>query len=226
MMMERQPGRFEKILRKGRYLFHVHTDWTDGESSVADYCAVAKKLGFQTVVLTEHIRRECSYDFRAFSRFVEAQRLVHGLEIVVGVEAKILPNGFVDVPKWVLSEIEVLAIAEHSFQGDAFTLADSLIQAFKSFHKAEFTRVWVHPGLGLFLREAAPEPVFKEVLQTALECEVYIEHNLRYKLPSKLFLPLIPPTRIVIGLDAHSVGEVGLLVKEVLQKEGELANAV
>lgn len=221
--MARKPDRFEKVLRRGRYLFHVHTDWTDGKSSLADYCVVAKKLGFQVLILTEHIRRECNYDFQALLELADEQRLIHGLEILVGVEAKILPHGVIDVPEHVLPEIEVLAIAEHSFQADASTLAESLEQAFESLRSAEFARVWVHPGLGLILKKAVPEYVFRGVLQAALKCGVYIEHNLRHKLPPKQFLPLIPPNCTVIGLDAHSAEEVEYLAKEALQKESELA---
>lgn len=224
-MMGRQPGRFEEALRKGYYLFHLHTDWTDGESSVIDYCTAAKKLGFQTIIFTEHIRRKCSYDFQAFLRLAKEQQSIHGVEIMVGVEAKILSNGLVDIPEWILPDIEVLAIAEHAFQGDAFTLAESLIRAFKSFRNAEFARVWVHPGLGLFLKKAAPEPLFQKALQAALENGVYIELNLRHKLPPESLSPLIPLASAVIGLDAHSIEEVEELAEEVLHKEGNVASA-
>jgi len=185
---------------------------------------VAKNLGFQTLILTEHIRRKCSYDFQALLELAKEQRSVHGMEIIVGVEAKILPNGFVDVPEWVLPEIEILAIAEHAFQGDGFALADSLIRAFKSFHNAEFARVWVHPGLGL-LKKAAPESLFQKALQAALENEVYIEFNLRHKLPPESLSSLIPSARAVIGLDAHSIEEVKALVEEVLYREGNVVSA-
>jgi len=222
MVMERQLGRFEKALQKGYYLFHLHTDWTDGKSSLADYCIAAKKLGFQTLILTEHIRRKCTYDFRAFLELAKEQQLILNVEIIVGVEAKILPNGFVDVPESVLREIDVLAIAEHSFEGDAYALADSLIQAFKSLRKAEFACVWVHPGLGLLLKKAAPESLFWKVLQTALKYGVYIEFNLRYRLPPRSFLSQIPSSRMVIGLDAHSVGDVETLAEEAIRAEEAL----
>lgn len=226
MMMARKSDRFEQVLRRGHYLFHLHTDWTDGQSSLYDYCIAAKRLGFQALVLTEHIRRECGYDFRGFLESANEQQSIHDMEILVGVEAKILPSGLVDVPEEILPEIEILAIAEHGFQEDALTLVESLNRAFESLRDTGFACVWVHPGLGLLLKKNLSESAFQEILQVALECGVYIEDNLRYKLPPKPLLPMIPPTCAVVGLDAHSVEEVEKLAEEALQKEGELISAI
>lgn len=106
MMTEKQPGQFEQALRRGRYLFHVHTDWTDGKSSLADYCVAAKKYGFQSIILAEHIRRDPTYNFWEFLQLVEEQQASHAIEIVVGMEAKVLPGGFLDIPDRVLSETD------------------------------------------------------------------------------------------------------------------------
>ncbi len=225
MVTEKQLGQFEHALRRGRYLFHVHTDWTDGKSSLADYCAAAREHGFQSVIIAEHIRRQCTYDFRAFLQLVEEERLACAMEIVVGVEAKVLPGGSLDISDEILTEIQVLAIAEHSFRGDAYTLAQSLIQVFKSFRNAQLARIWVHPGLKLLQQQPASAHFFQEALQLALEHEVYIEFNLRHKLPPEPFLSLIPPSRVVIGLDAHSVAEVELLGKVALDMESKLVSA-
>jgi len=221
MGMAKWLGRFEKMLRRGHYLFHVHTDWTDGKSSLADYCLSAKMMGFRSIVLTEHIRRKPSYDFRALLQLAREQQSIHGLEILVGVEAKVLPNGLVDVPEWILSEIDVLAIAEHSFQGDATTLADSLSKALDSFRNAEFARVWVHPTLGL-LKKSAPEPLSHGVLQAALRAGAYIEVNLRYRLPPESLLASVTLSNVVIGFDAHSVADVERLAGEALHWEDML----
>ena len=226
MAMKKQPGQFEQVIQRGRYLFHIHTDWTDGKSTLADYCIAAKEIGFQNIILLEHVRKECSYDFRAFLRMVEEQRATHAMEILVGAEAKILLDGSLDISETVLANIQVLGIAEHGFQGDAFTLAHALGRAFESYRGAEFARVWVHPGLKLLQRRPMSMKFFQEIMQLALENEVYVEVNLRYKLPPKTFFSLIPSSKAVVGLDAHSVDEVKGISKIALDLESKIANGV
>jgi len=222
MATGKQLGRFEEALRRGHYLFHVHTNWTDAKSSLSDYCKAASSLGFQSIILTEHIRRKCTYDFQAFIKSVEEKRPICGVEIILGAEAKVLPGGSVDIPDEVLPEIEVLGIAEHSFEGNAATLADSLIRTFKSLRDAEFPRVWVHPGLGLLRKKHASVSLFQEVLHAALEYKVHIEFNLRYRLPPESFLSLSPSPSVVVGLDAHSVMDVVELAEEALYWQSQL----
>ena len=220
MTTGKQADQFEQVIRSGRYLFHIHTNWTDGESTLADYCIAAKESGFQSIILLEHVRKECNYDFRAFLRLIEEQRAAHAIEILVGAEAKILPNGSLDVSEMILSSIQVLGIAEHSFQGDANKLVSALDRAFRSYRDAGFARVWVHPGLKLLL--LSPQS-FQEVMQLALEHEVYIEINLRHKLPPESFLSIIPLSKAIVGLDAHSIDEVKKLSEMALDLENRIA---
>lgn len=221
MATEKQPARFEELLRRGRYLFHVHTDWTDGKSSLSEYCETARKLGFQSIIVVEHIRKEASFSFNAFLEFVEQQRRTQEVEIAVGVEAKILEDGTVDMPDTVSSHIEVLTIAEHSFEGDADMLAEALCRAFRHYSRGNIVCVWVHPGLKL-LHSFNAERAFKDVLEVALSNGVFIERNLRYDLPPHWALSRVPRSSVVIGLDAHSVEEVKRLAKVVLDHEMEL----
>lgn len=218
MMKGKQPDRFERALKRGSYLFHIHTDWTDGRSSLAEYCEAAKRLGFETIILVEHVRKKCSYDFDAFSKLAQQQELKHGVEIVLGVEAKVLPDGTIDVPDSVYSQIEVLGIAEHSFKGDASMLAEALYQALRRSSKLGFPCVWVHPGLGL-LHRYNDRAAFQNAVDIALCNGLYIERNLRYNLPPKWALSEIPSRFILIGFDAHSVEEVQSLARRVLDEE-------
>jgi len=218
----RYMDRFEKTLRKGNYLFHIHTNWTDGQSSLSEYCAVAKEMGFQSIIVLEHVRRECTYDFQDFLRMVEEERVAHQIEILVGVEAKILPNGFVDVPEAILPHVQVLGIAEHSFQGKIAELSHALQLSFQHYQKIVPALVWVHPGLKL-LKQLQAFKAFQETMKFALNVGAYIEVNLRYNLPPEPFLSQIPTYRLVIGVDAHSINEVKEFGKAILDLENKIA---
>jgi len=223
MAMGKQPGQFEQFIRRGRYLFHIHTDFTDGRNTLSEYCRVAKETGFQSIILLEHVRSECSYDFRSFLRNVEEQRKINSMEILVGAEAKILLDGSLDVSEAILRDIQVLGIAEHSFQGDIHELAHALFRVVESYKGAGFARVWVHPGLKLLQYRPLSMKLFQQVIRLALEHDAYIEVNLRHKLPPESFLSFIPSSKAVVGLDAHSVDEVKGLSEMALDLEMKIA---
>lgn len=53
-----------------RYFFngiwHLHTNYTDGENSVFEYCDVAKEMGIKLVCFTEHVSLDLSYNFNNY----------------------------------------------------------------------------------------------------------------------------------------------------------------
>ena len=105
--------RFENLLSR-RYIFHLHTNYTDGLSSIEDYCLWASRNGCDTIVFTEHVRKELSYDFYSFLSDIEnAKRKFPNMDIWVGVEAKILLDGELDISDEVLPKIEIICFACH-----------------------------------------------------------------------------------------------------------------
>lgn len=223
-MTGQSQGQFEKALRAGEYLFHFHTNWTDGKSSLIDYCIAARRYRFKSLILLEHIRRIPSYDVRSLWRAVSVQQgYCNEMIIVPGLEAKVLPDGSVDLPEEMLSTIQVLGIAEHSFQGDSRALADALVQAFQRYSGLNIAVVWVHPGLRLLrFGDSGVRYLFKEVLNCALQVGIYIEFNLRYGLPPEPLWHLVPFSRAVVGLDAHSVEDVERLAETGMEWQKRL----
>ena len=102
----------------GRYLFHVHTPYTDGEISVAGYFDHARRLGFDHIIFLEHIRREPKYDVAAFAEEVRRTSHERGIRATLGFEAKLLPAGRLDISDEHIAIAEVVGIAEHSFPDD------------------------------------------------------------------------------------------------------------
>lgn len=45
--------------------WHLHTNYTDGENTVEEYCEQAVKNGLKLLVFSEHVRRELIYSYRA-----------------------------------------------------------------------------------------------------------------------------------------------------------------
>lgn len=200
---------FEVMLQQHPYIFHVHTDFTDGTSSVEDYCKFARRKGFSYLIFTEHVRQVCDYDFEKFIHTVEnARRQFAPLKILLGVESKVLPGGNLDISDEALEKIDLLGIACHSFPAQLELYAESMAQAFRKYNIEDVIRVWLHPGLFFKRTKMLDATIFSDLLRLAAQCGVYIEHNIKYELPLAEFQAQVPPQLKVVGIDAHSVKEL------------------
>jgi len=213
LKMERKSDRFDELIKGEKYFFHFHTNFTDGKSSFEEYCNFAEKEGFRVLIVLEHVRKRLSYDFNRLISVIQEQRRKRNLELLVGLEAKVLTDGSLDVDEIVLTMVDVVGIAEHSFSGDANALSKALIKAFNMYKSERYALVWVHPGTKLLKLENASMNLYTETIQAAKNLGVFIEHNLRYQLPPNDILIKITRSSIIVGFDAHSIEDAENLLK-------------
>lgn len=92
--------------------WHVHSTFSDGKHSLEDNVAEAKRRGLRRIGCVDHVRRDTAW----VPELVEACRAAEsrfGLDIVIGVEAKILDaSGLCDVPAE-LRGVDHIYIADH-----------------------------------------------------------------------------------------------------------------
>ena len=198
---------FEKIIN-GKYFFHFHTTFTDGKSKVKDYFDFANKHGIKTLIFTEHVRRKLSYEFDDLLEHIEKENILNpNIKAIVGVEAKILPGGRLDIPENILSKIQLIGFACHSFPNDIELYQDSFERLFSEKKWRKYIRVWVHPGRFL-KRIIIPKNrtgVLKELVKYAEKQDVFLEKNMRKPLDYFDVLSICDKDRIIVGHDAHSV---------------------
>jgi putative hydrolase len=99
--------------------YHVHSLFSDGTSTLEQNVAVARQRGLRRLCLVDHVRRETSW-VPDFVRAVRPLREPGGMDILAGVEAKILDRtGRLDLPDAVaLAGIDLILIADHQFPAD------------------------------------------------------------------------------------------------------------
>ena len=206
--------RFKQLLRR-EYIFHIHTHHTDGSSSVREYMEFASMKGIETVIFTEHVRKNLDYDFDALVFDIEkAHREFPGVEPVLGVEAKILPGGGLDISPYVIEKASVICIACHSFPSDIELFLSVMEDIFSNRYKDKI-RVWVHPGMffrkhrHLINREDFKERVTR-LVETVNRHSVYGENNLKYNLPGAIF-PVSLFKSCITGTDAHSIEDLQII---------------
>jgi len=195
---------------RSKTLFHLHTTFTDGRATLEDYFVFARENGVRRLVFLEHIREKPTFDVYAFVRDVAYYSKRYGVMGVVGFEAKILPGGRLDISEQHIQMAQYIGIAEHSFPADPDMLAESfriLCEAYSSkYPRVKY--VWVHPGLWFKKHELLDHPAYDEMLQSAIKAPILIEYNLKYRLPESSILNRLPRSKIILGLDAHSLDEI------------------
>jgi DNA polymerase (family 10) len=101
---------------------HVHSDWTDGTETIEAMAAAAQARGYEYMALTDHSRRVAmahGLDPARLSRQIrEVDRLnerLRGFTILKGTEVDILKDGRLDLPDSILSRLDVVVAAVHSY---------------------------------------------------------------------------------------------------------------
>ena len=97
---------------------HVHSTFSDDAvSTVAQNVEAARKRGLRTLCLADHVRHDSAW-VPDFVSAVDALRPVPGLDVLAGVEVKILDRtGRLDLPEGI-GGTDVVLIADHQFPGD------------------------------------------------------------------------------------------------------------
>jgi DNA polymerase (family 10)/putative hydrolase len=199
--------RYERYLACGEW--HVHTCYTDGKNSVQELCQEASRRGIPLVAFTEHVRREPGYDIdRLLDDIAAARRTFPGLVILSGVEAKVLPDGSLDVREDVLDRVDYPAFSFHSFPPDRALYLKCLESAMRQ----ERVNAWCHPGL--FLRKhgmSLTREELERIFRLMARCGVLLEVNGKYGLPNEGWITLAGAlgVRMVRGSDVHALEDFG-----------------
>jgi len=195
---------YSQYLLSGEW--HIHTNYTDGDNSIDDYCKKAVELGIPLVAFTEHVRQNLSYDFNDYLEDIENAREQYDLIILSGCEAKVLPNGSLDVDYSILEQVDYPIFAFHSFPEDISVYLDALYDILV----VPYVNTWAHPGLflensGLALSEGELSQIFKVLKKN----EILIELNRKYDAPPNAWINLARQygVNFVRGSDCHCIEE-------------------
>jgi histidinol phosphatase-like PHP family hydrolase len=191
-----------------RYLFHVHSQFADGSASVEDYLRLAQAHDLETVTILEHARRIPSYSVQRYADTIRETSNRLGIRALVGFEVKLDSDGSLDINDETLALADVVGLAVHKFPNDFMMF----MKAFSSVLRlcSDKIRVWVHPGLWFVRRGILEEKflVYTAMLNIAVSEGWFIEYNLKYNLIPRSWRKLVHRSKLVTGVDAHSIDDV------------------
>jgi len=197
---------------QGNYLFHLHTERTDGKLFIQDYFAAACRCGARSIIFLEHIRKYPGYDVEAFVKEIRDSAREAGVDAFIGFETRLLPNGSLDISDKHLELAEVIGIAEHGFPDNVELLKLSFLKVLDLYRYKMRSKnfVWVHPGLWFKRRGMNPAHSlhYLSMLAHAQKADLLIERNLRYGLIDESLVSQITPSSLVVGADAHTAEDL------------------
>jgi DNA polymerase (family 10) len=200
-------------------VLHTHTKWSDGRDSLEELVAGARDRGYQYIAITEHSAgRGIAHGLsvgRLREQIAEIKALnkhLNGIRVLTGLEVDIRADGTLDMPHEVLSELDMVIAAVHSGMNQSEErMTSRVIEAIAN----PDVDMIAHPTCRL-IGERQPVSIDLEaVFRAAARHNKIMEIN---AMPERLdlrdthaFRARELGLRLAIGIDAHSVGHLGLM---------------
>ena len=178
-----EQGRLPRLVEyddiKG--IFHIHTRYSDGISSIEEMAKRAVEMGMFYIGISDH-SRSAYYAGGLKEKDVLRQReeierlngLYKGFRIFAGIESDILTDGSLDYPDEILASFDFVIASVHSaFTLDRETMTKRLVRALENPH----VTMLGHPtGRLILAREGYPVDL-ERVIETAAGLGKVIELN-------------------------------------------------
>jgi DNA polymerase (family 10) len=195
---------------------HLHSKWTDGNSTILEMVRACKERGYQYCAITDHSQAVRvagglkAEDFkRQYEEIAAARAKVRGITICTGCEVDILRDGSLDLPDKVLETLDVVVAAVHSKMD--MSQSDMTQRVLKALAHPAVT-ILAHPT-GRLINEREPFAIdLEQIFHAAKAYDVALELNAQ---PDRLDLNDVHLIRakeigvkIAINTDAHSTEQL------------------
>jgi DNA polymerase (family 10) len=203
---------------------HVHTDWSDGAHSLPEMAAMAHKMGYSYLAVTDHSKSLHISGGLSEKRLMEQGQLIEalnhkmkGLFILKGSEVDILKDGTLDYSDDILQSLDLVIASIHShFNLDSEQQTARIIKAIENPH----VDIIGHLTGRLLNRRPPYELDVDRILAAAAEHQTALEINAH---PDRLDVnediaaqASRMGIRIAINSDAHDKRDLNLVKYGVL----------
>ncbi len=221
-----EEGRLPALVEPGAIKgdLHVHTQWSDGKGTLEEMAEAAKSLGYEYIAIVDHFRFAQAIpglDAEGLGRQVEEIKRLNegfdGFRLLCGVEANILPDGSIDVPRDVLGELDLVVAAVHTqMRMPKREMTKRLLAAIEN----EDVDIIAHPSGRLIGERSAYEADWDEIFRRAAKYGTILEINAN---PQRLDLcaehireAVETGVLLALGTDAHHPDHLGFMRYGVL----------
>jgi DNA polymerase (family 10) len=208
-----EEGKLPKLVEPDQILgdLHVHTNWSDGKGSLEEMAQAAMELGYRYIAIVDHFRFAQAIPglgpeelVRQMEAIQELNRKLKGFRLLCGIEANILPDGTIDVPRELLRELDVVVAAVHThMRMPKKDMTKRLLSAIEN----EDVDIIAHPSGRLIGERSAYDVDWEEVFRRAAKYGTILEVNAN---PQRLDLcaehireAIDTGVKLALGTDAH-----------------------
>ena len=190
---------------------HVHSEWSDGVSSLEELASAGKARGYRYLLVSDHsksLRIAHGLDEdrlrRQIDEIARVNQGLRGFRLLAGSEVDILPDGSLDMSDGLLSMLDIVVVAVHSrFKMKRDKMTERVISALEN----PYSSILAHPTGRLIGERDAYEIDMEAVFEAAAGTGTAIEINAH---PSRLDLDAAAARRaaelgvlVAIGTDSH-----------------------
>ncbi len=202
--------------------FHLHTQFTDGQSSVLAMVEAAVEKDIKKILFCEHIRSTSTYFYQYRQKILSAAK--EAIEVFTGIETKIISfDGSLDYDPSIARYCDAIVGSVHRpimFDGTIANWANfspeealnlEYLLSMAIIEKSSAT-ILGHP-LGMSISKFMLNPI-DQLLDLAKACaknDIVFEMNPRYCIKPGILIDIVKEAKckISLGSDAHSTQEIG-----------------
>lgn len=195
---------------------HVHSNWSDGTSSIEEIVRAARSKGYEYVAITDHSESlkvagglSGKDVLKKLDEINKLNKKIKGIKILAGVEIDILQDGSLDYSKDILDRFDVIVAAIHTgFKQSKEVLTTRIVRAMESGR----VHIISHPTGKLRLARDPYELDFGRIFKAAKQTKTCLEIS---AFPDRLDLDDINSkaakeagVKLAIDTDAHLVDQL------------------
>ena len=191
---------------------HTHTEWSDGNNTIAEMVAAAAELGYEYYAVADHAEGPGVVGGMGLSESAIREQLAaiesvadeHDLAVLAGIEVNIDAAGDIGLSGDLLAELDVVVASPHSALGQDYDAAtERLVRAVE--HEA--VNVLGHPSGRLLNEREGMEYDVEAVVSAAADSDSAIEVNSnprRLDAPGRVVKAAVDAgATIAVNTDAH-----------------------
>jgi DNA polymerase (family 10) len=163
---------------------HVHTDASDGENTIEEMARSAKGLDYKYIAITDHSKAAGIANGLSIPRMKKhitamrkANEKMAGIEVLVGCEVDIMPDGSLDYPDDILAECDLSVASIHLAMGPGgsgkLSPTERTIKAMEN----PYVTIIGHPSGRLINKRAPMEIDMAAVIEAAARTRTVLEVN-------------------------------------------------
>jgi DNA polymerase (family 10) len=216
-----QKGSLPKLVQESQIRgdLHVHSQWSDGTSTIEEMAKAAQKRGYQYVAVCDHSQSlKIAHGLDESRLMKQIEEIDHineklkGFQILKGTEVDILTDGKLDFPEKILEKLDIVVAAIHSgFKQSRDKMTKRIIRALEN----PCLHILAHPSGRLLGSRDPYEVEIEELMEAAKRFGKALEINSFFE---RLDLDDIHcrkakemGIRVGIGTDSHHLDQMWMI---------------